>query len=93
MVGLSFFLIPSCLANTAFFLLTWCGWKSSISSIFNLSPILIYPAFAASFNKSKPFLVLTIAALNPSSSPLGDPPLQVSKAAISELSPIASGHI
>ena len=38
-------------------------------------------------------MVLTIAALKPSSSPLGDPPLHVSSAAMSELSPIASGQI
>ena len=61
--------------------------------MFSSSPIFIYPAFAASFNNSKPFFVLTIAALKPSSSPLGEPPLQVSNAAISELSPIASGQI
>ena len=45
------------------------------------------------FIKSSPFLVLTIAALKPSSSPLGEPPLHVSRAATSALSPMASGHI
>ena len=44
-------------------------------------------------NNSSPFFVLTIVALKPSSSPSGEPPRQVSKAAISELSPIASGQI